>query len=97
MILRLQLHTVYIGLYYHSYNSANFISARIVLIIELASQITKENVYQGRKCGGVWGGGSPPPEKLSSRSQTTCSRSQNYAFVYMQCFAKQIKYFRNSR
>ena len=27
-----------------------------------------------------------------SRSQNKCSRSQNYAFVYMQCFAKQIKY-----
>jgi hypothetical protein len=50
---------------------------------------------QGRKCGGV-GGWFTPPDKWSSRSQTTCSRSQNYAFVYMQCFAKQIKYFRNS-
>jgi hypothetical protein len=44
--------------------------------------------------GGV--GSSPPPEKLSSRSQTKCSRSQNCAFVYMRCFAKQTKlYFRN--
>ena len=43
--------------------------------------------------GGVCvGGGVHPPDKWSSRSQTKCSRSQNYAFVCMQCFAKQIKY-----
>ena len=41
--------------------------------------------------GGV-GGWFTPPEKLSSRSQTKCSRSQNYAFVYTWCFAKQTKY-----
>ena len=44
---------------------------------------------QGRKCA------PPPPEKWSSRSQNKCSRSQNCAFVYMRCFAKQTKYFRN--
>jgi hypothetical protein len=43
------------------------------------------------------GGWFTPPEKWSSRSQTKCSRSQNYAFVYMQCFAKQIKYSGETR
>ena len=46
--------------------------------------------------GGGGGGWFIPPEKLSSRSQTKCSQSQNCAFVYMRCFAKQTKlYFRN--
>jgi hypothetical protein len=65
--------------------------------LKLKGMFLRMSDTQGRKCGGVWGGWFTPPEKRSSRSQTTCSRSQNNAFVYMQCFAKQIKYFRNSR
>ena len=37
-----------------------------------------------------------PRKKWSSRPQTKWRKSQNYAFVYMRCFAKQTKYFRNS-
>jgi hypothetical protein len=40
----------------------------------------------------MWGGVVHPPEKWSSRSQTKCSWSQNYVFVYTWCFAKQTKY-----
>jgi hypothetical protein len=61
-----------------------------MLIYNYMCQVTRRGVNVG---GGGVGGWFTPPEKWSSRSQTTCSRSQNYAFVYMQCFAKQIKYF----
>jgi hypothetical protein len=36
----------------------------IHIIIKVASRYFKTNpLSQGRKCGGVWGGGSPPPQR----------------------------------
>ena len=56
----------------------------------LYNMVLMEYTVRGVNMGVRGGGGSP------SRSQTKCSRSQNYVFVYTRCFAKQTKYFRNS-
>jgi hypothetical protein len=76
----------------------DFTSCDVDTWLPIDPVIDRIGLFESRGVNVGCGGGSPPPpEKWSSRSQTKCSWSQNYAFVYMQCFAKQIKYSGETR